>query len=455
MSLSRPNLTILRDSSRHAESDFESLPKVTWGRKFPVEGFDGDNDVLTVDSVPDTFDGTEVWKDLLSPVKDQGKCGSCWAFATTSTLADRFNIQSLGKLKIDLSPTYMLLCDFIGQELVVKNPQTQQNIFNKINLTSIGMGSCNGNSLSDSWRYLYIFGTPTDNCVPYDKTIGTELALNSPSDFSSTNYTPLCTSVTGKIADMCSNVSENSSNDEYGTPARFFRCIHFYSVAGIPQDGGSELYIRHNIYSWGPVSTGMVVYPDLYTFDAKNSIYEWNGLGESLGGHAVEIVGWGEEKGKKYWIIRNSWGKDWGRNGYFYISRGNNMCEIEANVVAGLPDFFYPLDYNLVNHNRYSWETAEQTELHIKQRKDISTDLSLMGGRIDPLTGYTKRVIAEKPWLSLKPIISLKDLPDWNTFVAGEDYKNEKKESHFFTFLFLFIFIIVILAISYYKIKMK
>lgn len=451
MTLPRPNLTILRDSSRRAESEFKDLPKVTWGRKFPVEGFNGEDNI---EFVPDSFDGREIWKDLLSPVKDQGKCGSCWAFASTSTLSDRFNIQSKGKLKIDLSPTYMLLCDFIGQELVVKNPEIQQHIFNRINLTSVGMGSCNGNSLGDSWRYLYIFGTPTDKCVPYDKTIGTELSLNTSSDFSSTNYTPLCTSVTGKIADMCSDISENASNDEYGTPARFFRCIHFYSVAGIPQDGGNELYIRHNIYTWGPVSTGMVVYPDLYTFDAKNKIYEWNGMGESLGGHAVEIVGWGEENEKKYWIIRNSWGKDWGRNGYFYISRGNNMCEIEANVVAGLPDFFYPLNYNLLNNHKYRWETAEQTELHIKQRKNFSTDLSLMGGRIDPLTGYTKRVIAEKPWLSTRPLIIPSELPNWSTFVAGKDVIRNKKNYNYILII-LSIFLIISIVLISFKIKMK
>ena len=51
--------------------------------------------------IPDSFSGKEVWKDLLTGVDQQGKCGSCWAYAATSVLSDRFNIQSSGKYNID------------------------------------------------------------------------------------------------------------------------------------------------------------------------------------------------------------------------------------------------------------------------------------------------------------------------------------------------------------------
>ena len=66
-----------------------------------------------------------------------------------------------------------------------------------------------------------------------------------------------------------------------------------------------------------------------------------------VGGHAVEIVGWGEDNGHKYWWIKNSWGKDWGVDGYFKMDRGNNNCKVEENIVTGVPDFFYPLSYRL------------------------------------------------------------------------------------------------------------
>lgn len=42
--------------------------------------------------------------------------------------------------------------------------------------------------------------------------------------------------------------------------------------------------------------------------------------------HAVLAVGYGVENGIPYWLIKNSWGADWGDNGYFKMEMGKNMC---------------------------------------------------------------------------------------------------------------------------------
>merc|ERR1712062_801708 len=56
-------------------------------------------------------------------------------------------------------------------------------------------------------------------------------------------------------------------------------------------------------------------------------------------GHAIRILGWGEENGTPYWLVANSWNYDWGDNGTFKILRGSDHCGIESSVVAGLPQY--------------------------------------------------------------------------------------------------------------------
>lgn len=406
----RPTNTYLRDQSTFVEQQYKIMPKARPHR--------------TNIDIPNSFDGRKVWGNLLTPVMNQGACGSCWAFASTSTLADRFNIQSLGLLNVQLSPVKLILCDFKGKEFQVKHPETDPGNFAQINAKNLQSNACYGNTLYDAWRYLYVIGTNTEECLPYNNRFNDrEDDFKSLSKFQKATELPLCTVIAGKIGDMCSNVRYDSeTGEERGTPSRFYRALHFYAIAGTSQDKGNEYNIRHNIFCWGPVSSGFDVYPDFYTFDAKNDIYEWNGKGPRVGGHAIEIVGWGEEHNKKYWIIRNSWGKEWGDNGYFKMVRGNNNCKLEENIITGVPDFFYPENYKLP----YNKIWLENPEIQF-QRHEIADEISITGGGIDSTTGYTRRVMVTRPWLNLSRPVNLTDLPKWDTFVAGIDSHPRKR----------------------------
>ena len=51
--------------------------------------------------------------------------------------------------------------------------------------------------------------------------------------------------------------------------------------------------------------------------------------------HSVVIIGWGEDaKSGPYWIVRNSFGKDWGMDGDFHVGMGNNDYGIEGEISA-------------------------------------------------------------------------------------------------------------------------
>lgn len=427
---SRPTQTILR-----ADNEIKHIK---------VDVMEPDTNII----IPDKFDGTSVWKDLLTPVMNQGTCGSCWAFASTSMLADRFNIQSNNNMHVRLSPTQLILCDWQGAELHVSHPDDAIEVLDKTNKQALNRASCFGNTLVDACRYLYIIGTATEQCIPYNP--GTDIlfdkvASSKINKFQKVSQLPLCSAVSGPLGDMCADFYiDRKTGEEGGTPLRFYKALHFYRISGVPKDGGNEYNIRNNIYKWGPVITGMQVYPNFYTFDAKNEIYEWNGTDEQVGGHAVEIVGWGTNtKGVQYWIIKNSWGVDWGMNGYFHMVRGKNMCQIEENCMGMIPDFFYPNDYDHQDNLLF-----EQKDLH-EERIRISGPLNTLAGGIDLSNGYTRRVLDEMPWVKNNIPVRHIDLPVWKDFIAGKITIHKDNKGSYRNYIILFSIMIGLILTIY------
>ena len=450
----RPTKTFLANSSQKIINSYAEMGKL-WNLEDPNPR----------SRTPEEFDGRIAWRGLLGKIEDQGGCGSCWAFAATTMLAQRFNIQSRGLINIGLSQTKLILCDWEGKELEVQHPELAKYSWKLSKEESIGIHktACYGNSLIDACRYLYEIGTCTEKCIPYNKTLSLEVGdfqkiasfnRGSPAG----TQLPLCNAVSGPVADMCAGSRfDIVTGEESGIPIRFFRGYHYYGIYGVPgekiinsdpKEGikiakeGGELQIRREIWRWGPVATGFRIYPDFYTFNAKSEIYKWNGKGPQVGGHAIVILGWGTENDVKYWIIRNSWGEKWGDGGYFRILRGSNECGIEDNVIGMVPDFFYPTGYVLKDYRTSEGPGYKGNPRHLDRlrtvshgrtpsqratRNKISDNVLDIAGGIDPLTGYTRRVMITMPWLDFQRPVFLEDLPDWSSFVAGKDATPSKR----------------------------
>jgi len=79
----------------------------------------------------------------------------------------------------------------------------------------------------------------------------------------------------------------------------------------------------------GPVSIAFEVLSDFFGY--SGGVYTSSDCSGSPSdvNHAVLVVGYDTtEDGQDYWIIKNSWGGDWGQSGYFWMERGKNMCGI-------------------------------------------------------------------------------------------------------------------------------
>ena len=435
---SKPTNTILRSDDEDFNRKFLKVKKVIMEKDIEL---------------PKSFDGRKTWEGLITPVMNQGSCGSCWAFASTSSLSSKFNIQSMGKINVILSPAKLILCNWQGREFNIAHPEYRSFLSAEINKNVFKNRACHGNSLIDACIYLYQTGTFTEKCVPYDNNkYKSPVKHQNISSVKHSEQLPLCNNIIGPLKDMCSDFYiDDKTEEEHGTPGRYYRALHFYSL------DSDVKQIMHNIYRWGPIMSAIQIFPDFYTFDPKRDIYSWNGQGPRIGGHAIEIVGWGERNNKEYWIIKNSWGKEWGINGYFYIEKGVNMCGIEDNCLVLYPDFFYPVDYKIPNNEQFI-----EFEEFSNRRNIINSDVSNAAGGIDPEIGYSRRVISKMPWINFSKPIEISELPNWETFIAGKfsieksrdkkrnksiNKSRDKNNDYFYIIIFIILLIFMLFRV--------
>lgn len=257
--------------------------------------------------LPRSFDARTRWPGRVSRVADQGWCGASWAVSTAQVASDRFALMSSGEEDARLAPMHLLACNTRGQR------------------------ACNGGHLDRAWFFLRKYGLVDEECYPYTADNGEVGSCRL----------PLRTTLQAAGCRARQRIGSSPRTSLYHT--------------GPPYRLGSETDIMDEIMASGPVQATMKVYHDFFMY--KSGIYEQSALGaaERTGYHSVRILGWGEEYTRrgtiKYWLVANSWGEQWGENGYFRIRRGTNECEIEDFVLASWADTVMPPVEKMKHHN--------------------------------------------------------------------------------------------------------
>jgi cathepsin B len=246
--------------------------------------------------LPDSFDSAEQWPQcsVITNVRDQSSCGSCWAFGSVSSFEARACIAT-GK-DVKYSPEQTAFC-FNSDGCGGGN-----NVWGKFKSTGVVSG-----------------GDYTDNegetCARYSLK---PCAHHVPGD---EKYQPCPSSE--YHSPTCPTACEDGYNVTFSADK-----LHAASTYGVR---GEENMMKDLVEN-GPMYVSFTVYDDFPTY--RSGVYKHTSR-KFLGGHAVTLVGYGELDGQKYWKIKNSWNENWGNNGHFLIARGNNECGIESGAGAG------------------------------------------------------------------------------------------------------------------------
>ena len=312
------NLNTSSDKNTVVESDIIEGSTQTVTTSPPKKVTNNANKDSSYYNLPLAFD----WRDIGginfdSPVRKQGECGSCYVISTLSVMESRIRIMTKYKKKPILSVTSVLSCSRYNQ-------------------------GCNGGYPYLVGKYGKEYGFVDDSCSPYTEK----------DDICKIE----CFSKNDSFNDLLNNNNNNSSNfvrssegDEINKNIKNLNKIsNMYRVSdygyiGDYYGGCNEEKMMTEIYNNGPIVVAINASSDLYYYNKgiftsdeirKEGEYDKKVKEWEYTNHAVVCVGWGEDiidgEKVKYWILKNSWGDDWGENGYFKTKRGVNMISIEA-----------------------------------------------------------------------------------------------------------------------------
>ena len=237
-------------------------------------------------SFPQNYNFLEEY-DIEAKVKNQGQCSCCWSHSATTALSYRF--KKAYNINVDLSPQDGLSC--YSRDCVI------------------------GNSILDAQLNLIKNGTVTETCLPFISGDGESM--------------PECPSKCEDGSELIKYKAKNAyyTRNDYSDET-------FYDIVALIMD---------QLETYGPVVSSIDVYNDFIELPCvrdkcKDYIYKYDGVSKFVSGHAVTIVGYGLEGDRYYWLAQNSWGLNYGYDGFIKIEFGQINIEIVSFAEAYLPN---------------------------------------------------------------------------------------------------------------------
>ncbi|XP_064075099.1 cathepsin L-like proteinase [Vanessa tameamea] len=219
---------------------------------------------LMAQDLPESYDMRI--EGFVSSIKNQGSCGSCWAFATAAAVEATL-ARNNGARNLDLSEQSLVDCAW-----------------------GYNNWGCKGGTLDGVFKYVLKHGIPTEE-----------------------DY--------GLYLDENGFCALDNMTDLYHI--RGFAQVSVLSVNAM----------KVALYKYGPVTVAINASPIM---QYKSGIFNDPDCNKSHYNHAVTVVGYGVRDGATYWVVKNSWGDDWGQDGYILFSAANNNCHI-------LEEAYYPI----------------------------------------------------------------------------------------------------------------
>ena len=273
--------------------------------------------------LPVSFDARDKWPGLITGPLNQADCGSCWAFSIATVSSDRYRIAYPDDADLTKTTQYR-----DGDKII-----DELENFNPWHLASCNL--CKSSPIGELLTKAGICNT--DACVGQVLQVAMQYMRNNGLILTSCDpHQAPC------IKDASACIYDCETNDCKTYKPKFFHQLDDSLAEQLGTERGK--FNQYAIMTDGPLTIGISIYNSFETFfqDPANATKVYSNKIKRaakedalVGGHAVSIIGWGtDEDGTDFWLIRNSWGRDWADGGYFRIERGINFIGCGDDVWA-------------------------------------------------------------------------------------------------------------------------